>query len=157
MNRRAAIMLVSLLLASVALAACGGAASPSPVPSGSPTPIPSASPTPDASGFALNGSPAGLGCDAMRPPYDEIVFRIDPDADEPVTAIADTGAVLKTYWSAGFVGGTADDPVVRDAGGEVVLSDGDTLAVPEAEWPRLHGYFVCPSNDAVYVLEVDPS
>lgn len=157
MNRRAGIMLVSLLLASVALAACGGAASPSPVPSGSPAPVPSASPSPDGAGFALNESPAGLGCDAMRPPYDEIVFRIDPDADEPVTAIADTGAVLKTYWSVGFVGGTAQDPVVRDAQGDVVLSDGDRLAVPEAEWPRLHGYFVCPSNDAVYVLEVDPS
>jgi len=161
MNRRAPILLVSLILASAALAACGGAASPSttpsPVPSASPTPVPSASPTPGGPGFALNESPAGLGCDAMRPPYDEIVFRIDPEADEPVTAIADTGAVLATYWSAGFVGGTADDPVVRDAAGEVVVSDGDTLVIPEAEWPRLHGYFVCPANDAVYVLEVDPS
>lgn len=155
MNRRAPILLVSLLLASAALIACGGGASPSPTPSATPSPVPSASP--GGPGFALNESPAGLGCDAMRPPYDEIVFRIDPEADEPITAIADTGAVLKTYWSAGFVGGTADDPVVRDAAGEVVVSDGDTLVIPEAEWPRLSGYFVCPSNDAVYVLEVDPS
>ena len=149
MNRRATLMLVSLLLVTVALAACAGAASPSPSPAAAPAPTP----TP----LAPNTAPAGLGCDAMRPPYEEITFHIDPDADEPVTATADTGAVLETYWSAGFVGGTADDPVVRDAGGEAVAADGDTLAMPDAEWPRLHGYFVCPSTDAVYILEVDPS
>jgi hypothetical protein len=154
MNKRAALMLVSALTLGAALAACVGGSSPT--RSGAPSQPPSPS-SAAGDGFALNAAPADLGCDAMRPPYEEVTFRIAADANDPVTAVADTGAELKTYWSAGFVGGTVDDPVVRDAKGHVVVSDGDTLAMPEADWPRLAGYFVCPSTNALYVLEVDPS
>jgi hypothetical protein len=93
----------------------------------------------------------------MRPPYESVTFRIDPSAEDAVTAVADTGAVLLTYWSAGFRGGTADDPVVRDANGAVVVADGDELVMPAADWPRLAGNFVCPSTDALYILAEDPA
>jgi hypothetical protein len=38
-----------------------------------------------------------------------------------------------------------------------VAKDGDELDVPEGAFPRLKGYFVCPSQDALYVLLQDPS
>jgi hypothetical protein len=142
---------LGLLLVAIAVAACGAAASPSPS-----APSPSAlSPSPD--GFGLRPAPADLGCDAIRPPYDEVTFRIDPSAEDAVTAVTDTGTVLKTYWSSGFRGGTTADPVVRDAAGQVVVRDGDVMVIPEAEWPSVAGYFVCPSTDAVYVLERGPA
>ena len=34
---------------------------------------------------------------------------------------------------------------------------GDVLDIPDVEWPRLAGYFVCPSTDALYILAEDPS
>jgi len=141
-----------LLVAALTLAACTGA-TPSPTPSVPSSPAPS--PTPD--GFGLRPAPADLGCDAMRPPYESVTFRIDPSAEDSVTAVADTGAVLRTYWSAGFRGGTSADPVVRDADGQEVVSNGDVLDIPDAGWPRLAGYFVCPSTDALYILAEDPS
>jgi hypothetical protein len=141
---------LGLLVVAIIVAACGAAASPSPSPS------PSA-PSPSPDGFGLRPAPADLGCDAMRPPYDEVTFRIDPSAEDAVTAVTDTGSVLKTYWSQGFRGGTTADPVVRDAAGQVVVRDGDVMVIPEADWPRVAGYFVCPSTDAVYVLAEDPA
>jgi len=142
-----------LLVAALALAACTGA-STSPTPSVPSSPAPS--PTPPV-GFGLRPAPADLGCDAMRPPYESVTFRIDPSAEDAVTAVADTGAVLRTYWSDGFRGGTSADPVVRDADGQEVVSDGEVLDIPDAAWPRLDGYFVCPSTDALYILAADPS
>lgn len=150
MNRPLPLLLLAVALA---VAACGGATT-SPTPSVPPSPQPS--PTAPA-GFGLRPAPAGLGCDAMRPPYESVTFQIDPSAEDAVTAIADTGAPLRTYWSAGFRGETSGDPVVRDADGEVVVSDGDVLDIPDVEWPRLAGYFVCPSTDALYILAEDPS
>ena len=73
-------------------------------------------------------------------------------------AVANTGAVLQTFWSAGFSGATVDQAdVVVDATGAVVVADGDVLAIPQADWPRLHGYFVCPSPEALYILSADPT
>lgn len=106
--------------------------------------------------LVLREAPPNLGCDAIRPPYDVVTFRVDPTAQEQVFAITDTGRALLTYWSVGFVPGTSEDPVVRDPGGQVIARDGDVLPIPPAAWPRLHGYFVCPSTDAVYVLIEDP-
>ncbi len=113
---------------------------------------------------ALPGAPLVLrlaigdfGCDTIRVDYDSVTFRIDPTAEEHVFGITDTGRMLLTYWSAGFVPGTADDPVIRDPAGEVVARDGDVLPIPPADWPRLHGHFVCPSTDTLYILLEDPA
>ena len=148
--------LASLICAAaLVLAACGTTSTPSasPAPSGSPaqpTPGPSASP------FALRPAPANLGCDAVPATYRQVVFHIDPAASDPVTATTETGKVLKTFWMPGFVGGTAADPTVRNATGQVVVADGQVLPIPNGAWPRLAGHFVCPSTDALYVFLTDP-
>jgi hypothetical protein len=90
----------------------------------------------------------------MAVPYGSVTFKIDPAAADPVTATTDQGTSLKTFWSVGFVGGAAD---VQDPSGQVVAKDGDVLDIPEGAFPRLKGYFVCPSADALYVLLADPS
>lgn len=36
-------------------------------------------------------------------------------------------------------------------------ADGEVLEMPQGAFPRLKGYFVCPSTDAVYVLLQDRS
>jgi hypothetical protein len=61
---------------------------------------------------------------------------------------------LKTFWSDGFIGGASD---VTDSSGQVVVRDGEVLEMPQGAFPRLKGYFVCPSRDALYVLSQDPS
>jgi hypothetical protein len=140
-NRRALSMLA---IAALALG-CAGPTAPTSSPGASTVPI------------VLRPAPADLGCDAMRPAYDVVTFHIDPAGEEQVFATTDTGLALLTYWSAGFVPGSSDDPTVRDPAGQVVARDGDVLPIPPAAWPRLHGYFVCPSTDAVYVLIEDPA
>jgi hypothetical protein len=40
--------------------------------------------------------------------------------------------------------------------GEVVVTAGEVLVISRDDWPRLHGYFVCPSLDALYGLLSDP-
>jgi hypothetical protein len=105
--------------------------------------------------FQLNPAPANMGCDTIGVDYREVTFKIDPGAADPVTAIANTGTVLRTFWAAGFIAG-APNKVVLDQFGGVVVTDGDKLAIPEGTFPRLKGYFVCPSPDALYVLATDP-
>jgi hypothetical protein len=126
---------------------------------GSATPTTSTGSPAAASGAAiqLNQAPADLGCDTIGVDYREVTFRIDPAETEQVAALADTGTALRTFWSAGFQGGSATDKVVRDAAGAVVATDGETLAIPAGAFPRLHGYFVCPSPDALYILSEDPT
>jgi hypothetical protein len=135
---------IMLVLLSVVILGCVG----------EPTATPSVAAS--GTGLTLRTAPANLGCDAIRPPYERVTLHIDPSAEEQVYATADTGRALLTYWSAGFVPGSAEDPVVRDPGGQIVARDGDVMFIPPAAWPRLHGYFVCPSTDAVYVLITDP-
>jgi hypothetical protein len=89
--------------------------------------------------------------------YREVTFRIDPAATDQVTALADMGTVLRTFWSAGFRGGSAAEKAVFDPAGAAVVTDGEVLAIPQGAFPRLHGYFVCPSPDALYVLIADPA
>ena len=120
-------------------------------------PPPSASVQGVAVPIVLRPAPPDLGCDAIAPPYRTVTFRIDASAAEQVAAITDTGAQLSTFWSAGFRGGSSVDPVVRDPAGAVVVVDGDKLTIPDRAWPRLAGYFVCPSNNALYVLLRDPT
>jgi hypothetical protein len=109
------------------------------------------------SSTTLRVAPANLGCDAIGVDFRRVTFHVDPTAAEPVVAAADSGRLLLTYWSAGFQLGTAAERVVRDPSGQVVVTDAEALPIPQANWPRLHGYFVCPAPDALYVLLVDPS
>ena len=136
----------------VLVAACGSA-SPTLQPSVAP-PLASTPAQPGA-GFLLNPAPANLGCDTIGVDYREVTFKVDPAAADPVTALADTGRVLRTFWAAGFIAG-GPNKVVLDQFGAVVVTDGDKLAIPEGAFPRLQGYFVCPSPDALYILAADP-
>ena len=145
-------------MAVVVLVAACGSATPTTAPvSAPPASAPPAS-APVASGAAiqLQPAPANLGCDTIGVDYREVIFKIDPAAAEPVVAIANTGLDLHTFWAAGFRGGTADNKVVFDPTGAVVVTDGDRLAIPQGAFPRLNGYFVCPSPDALYILAADP-
>jgi hypothetical protein len=129
------------------VAACGSATA---------TPQPG-SVAPSGATIQLNQAPGDLGCDTIGVDYREVTFHIDPRAKEQVSALADTGISLRTFWSAGFQGGSATDKVVLDPAGAAVVTDGEVLAIPEGAFPRLHGYFVCPSPDALYILTPDPS
>ena len=53
--------------------------------------------------------------------------------------------------------GSTEGLAVKDPTGQVVAANGETLDIPEGALPRLHGYFVCPSDNALYVLIQDPS
>ncbi|HET9083969.1 MAG TPA: hypothetical protein VFN41_06150 [Candidatus Limnocylindrales bacterium] len=146
--------LLSLMAVAVLAAACASPAAPTAKPPSVSSPGPSQS---GAEGtMTLRVAPADLGCDAMPVAYRRVVFQIDPAAEEPVTAQTDTGKSLQTFWSAGFVGVT-DGPAVKDPSGQVVAANGEGLDIPEGALPRLHGYFVCPSDNALYVLLKDPS
>ena len=121
------------------------------------SPSPASSPIASGNEIQLQPAPANLGCDTIGVDYREVTFQINPAAAEQVTALTDTGTVLQTFWSAEFDGGSATERVVLDPAGEVVATDGEVLAIPEGAFPRLHGYFVCPSPDALYVLIADPA
>ena len=106
----------------------------------------------------LRQAPDNMACDTIGVDYRQVTFRIDPAAAEQVSALADTGAALRTFWSADFRGGPGGDRVVLDAAGAVVAGDGEVLVInpPDAR-PRLHGHFVCPAPDALYILAEDPT
>ena len=158
---------VRWIAVAVLVAGCGTGAPATPsvsaVPASNPPPAsaPPAS-TPVASGgeipleIQLQPAPGNLGCDTIGVDYREVTFQIDPAAAEQVTALADTGSVLQTFWAAGFRGGTVADKTVLDPTGAVVVTNGDKLAIPEGAVPRLKGYFVCPSPDALYIFATDP-
>ena len=75
------------------------------------------------------------------------VMRIDPSATEQVVAIGRQGKRYEVWWSPGFVGGDAGDPVVRDPRGNVVARDGE-----QVDGATLHGYPLCGAGDAVYII-----
>lgn len=137
----------------VALFVAGCAAGDPTTPSASAVPV-----SAPASGavIALQPAPADLGCDTIGVDYREVTFHVDPTAAEQVTAIASTGTTLDTFWAVGFRGGSSVDKTVLDPTGVVVVTDGEKLAIPAGAFPRLKGYFVCPSPDALYILAADP-
>jgi len=141
------------LVAVALIAACASPVTPSVGPSSVPSP---AAASGSVTTLVLKAAPPDLGCDAMAVDYRRVTFQIDPSAEEPVTGLTDTGRSLQTFWSPGFEG-SADGSAVQDPNGEVVAANGETLDIPEGALPRLHGYFVCPSTDALYVLLQDPS
>jgi hypothetical protein len=114
-----------------------------------------AAPTPDPAALRISlnrsdGSRPLAGMDREYP------IRIDPTAVDQVTPISRDGRVHRMYWSTGFEGGTAKDPVVRDPNGEVVARNGDILTYSGDGFPKLHGYAVC-FGDGLYVLLQGPT
>src|SRR5687767_14310019 len=131
------LRLIRSIVLGALVAACG-----SPIATTSPE-SPALSPGGPGSAMQLRQAPAGMmGCDTIGVDYREVTFHIDPGTTDPVTAFADTGRVLRTFWSAGFQGSAADQAVL-DPAGVVVATDGEVLAIPPGAYPRLHGYFVC--------------
>jgi hypothetical protein len=149
------------------LAACAPVASTAPTtaPSVAPSVPVSTAPTGPAasqSAVVLHQAPA-VGyppCDSIGVdnPAHSVTFQIDPEAAEQVTALTDTGVTFTTYWSAGFQPGTATERVIRDPAGNVVVTDGDVLPLPEAADPRLHDYLVllCNGSNWLFVFLTDP-
>ena len=117
---------------------------------------PPSAPAATGAEIQLQPAAANLVCDTIGVDYREVTFQIDPGSTTQVTALADAGRVLQTFWAAGFRGGTSDNKVVFDPTGAVVVTDGDKLAIPEGAFPRLKGYFVCPAPEALYILAADP-
>ena len=110
----------------------------------------------------LRPAPTNLGCDSLPASYGYATIRIDASATDQVWAEAhepnefwsrgdDTRLVV--YWSGSFRGGTADDPVVRDAQGDVVARDNQRV---DAEDLARRGIFVCSSQDGIYLLDYQP-
>ena len=129
------------LLVIIAAAAVGCAG---PEPSAPPTPTPR---------LTLRTFP-GNACRLAALPPRPLTFRIEPEAPslEQVVAVDARGRPNPVLWAEGFVGGTLDDPVVRDPRGDVVARDSEVFARPGDD--RLHGYPVCAGNGAVYILLV---
>ena len=140
------IQLVRSIALGALVAACGSA---------TPTTAPGSSGEPGAA-IQLRQAPPNLACDTIGVDYRQVTFEIDSAAADPVTALTDTGKVLRTFWSADFRG-SATDETVLDPTGAVVAANGEVLAIPEGARPRLHGHFVCPSTDTLYILIADPA
>jgi hypothetical protein len=140
-GRRVAVSAL-VIAGAIGLAGCGGWAS-YPDPTG---------PVAQGKAIELSHAPENLGCDAIGAPYRSVTFVIDPAAGQDVTVETDIGSTLATAWQSGFVGGPATDRTVLDLSGAVVARDGEVLEIPDDAWPNLHGYFVCPSQSVLYVL-----
>lgn len=146
LSERRGLWAPTLMIAGTTLlASCGGPAPSSMTPStalDSPAPV----------SITLRSVPPNFACDAVPVDYRSVTFAIDPAGAEAVAAVTDGGRPLSTYWADGFTGGDDTHRVVYDPEGQVVVSDGDRLAIPNGAWPSLQQYFVCPTQDALYVL-----
>ncbi len=142
----------TVLLAAAAIMIVAACVTGAPVP---PSPLSSSPITAD--GIILDRAPADLGCDSIGWPDDvprfaSLTFRIDPAAANHVTAESDTGVELAVEWAPGFEGGAADERVVRDVQGQVVLRDGEVIELPTAANPELRGYPICLTPTSVSVM-----
>jgi len=134
----------------VVAGACGGGASTAPTTPGS-------SPTAAPGALVLDRAPDSTACDAIGVDYTSVTFHIDVTATPQIWAVADTGASLLVRWVSAFGAGTGTEPTVVDGSGAVILEDGDTLDLPEAGWPDLHGHMVCPGPSSLTVLDEAPA
>jgi len=137
------------ILAVVAGACAGGASTAPTTPGSSPTAAPGA--------LVLDRAPDSTACDAIGVDYTSVTFHIDVTATPQIWAVADTGASLLVRWVSAFGAGTGTEPTVVDGSGAVILEDGDTLDLPEAGWPDLHGHMVCPGPSSLTVLDEAPA
>lgn len=145
-------MIVLILGGGLALAACGSSGPTGIAPTLDSSEMPSASTgASDAAGITLNPAPPDLGCDSIGVDYIGVTFRLL--SGEPVSAVSESGAPLRTFWSSEFHVTTDPKPAVVDAGGAPVAVDGEQLTVPN----KLHGYFVCFAPTSLYVRATDPS
>lgn len=146
-----AFALCIVLVACQASTGTGGAES---APAGS-SAGPLTSVVPSQPGIVLREAPADMGCDAIGwegEPYRTLTFHVDPDSVEPVWAESNTGSMLATYWSRGFQAGTAEERVVRDPSGQVFVTDGEVVEVPQGANLYIHDYLVCLRPDRLWVL-----
>ena len=137
------------ILAVAAIACTGGAST-------APTATPGSSPTAAPGALVLDRVPDATACDAIGVNYASVTFHIDATASPQIWAVADTGTSLLVRWVSTFAAGTGTEPTVVDGSGAVVLEDGDTLDLPEAAWPDLHGHMVCPGPNSLTVLDEAP-
>ena len=148
---RAALRLSILAgILAVVAGACAGGASPAPTTPGS-------SPTAAPGALVLDRAPDSTACDAIGVDYTSVTFHIDVTATPQIWAVADTGTSLLVRWVSAFGAGTGTEPTVVDGSGAVILEDGDTLDLPEAGWPDLHGHMVCPGPSSLTVLDEAPA
>ena len=149
---RAALRIAALTgILAIAAGACTGGASTAP------TATPGSSPTAAPGALVLDRVPDATACDAIGVDYTSVTFHIDVSATPQIWAVADTGTLLLVRWASAFDAGTGTEPTVVDGSGAVVLEDGDTLDLPEAAWPDLHGHMVCPGPDSLTVLDEAPA
>ena len=142
-------MISLAILAMAVLTAC--AATPPPASMAAPPSVA----VPGA--LALNRAPADVGCDSIGwpdevEPFGSLTFRIDPAAADPVVAVSDTGVTLETWWVPGFEAGPAPDRVIVGPAGEVIVRDGDVLALVPRQNAELNGYPLCITPTTLYVM-----
>ena len=142
---------VAVFLIGLVALGCGTAASSSSAPS-------AAAPSSVASGAGIVLQRTGpIGCDAIGVDYKSATLQIDAASDPDVWAETETGKKLAINWTDGFTATDGDAPVINGPKGEEVARDGTKIDVPaDGSYPRLAGYFVCLSPDALYILEADP-
>ena len=153
-NRRLSAAIRFTALAGVFAIALGACSNPA---SQAPSATPGSSPTPGTAVLELERAPDNLGCDTIGVDYRSVTFHIDPSADPQIWAVTDTGSSLLVRWDSTFEPGTGAEPTVVDAEGETVLSEGDTLDIPEGAFPELEGHFVCTGTTELIVLDEAPS
>jgi hypothetical protein len=153
-NRRLSAAIRFTALASVFAIALGACSNPA---STAPSATPGSSATPGTAVLELDRAADNLGCDTIGVDYRSVTFHIDPSADPQIWAVTDTGGSLGVRWDSTFEAGTGAEPTVIDADGETVISDGDTLDIPEGAFPELKGHFVCPGPTELSILDEAPS
>jgi len=142
------------VLASVFAIALGACSSPA---SQAPSATPGSSPTPATGTLELDRSPDNIGCDAIGVDYRSVTFNIDLGASPQIWAVTDTGGSLRVRFDSTFEAGSGAEPTIVDADGEIVVSDGDSLAIPEGAFPELKGHFVCPGTTELSILDQAPA
>ena len=135
------------------LLGCGSSTSPS--PSVAPPSAAGGPPVASDAGIVLDRT-APIACDAVGVDYTTATIRIDPASDPDVWAETEAAKKLAVKWTDGFTATDGSTPTIVGPKGEEVAHDGTKIDVPAAAYPRLAGYFVCLSPDALYILKTDP-